>query len=169
MILVFIVTAVIFSCGSKSDNTGMKSSDGVKRNESVSEDPSTQVVHKSDTGKIDLKWDFEVLKEGEYGEPVTRLSIYVNGKKHIIKEEVKFGFAELPESEIKSLGFEDALTACRGWWAGGGEEYWIVRGHNELVIMMRELDEVSDEKDEQGFPKPYIGQPKYVGSIPISD
>lgn len=160
------------SCGEKDLKTEKKSSDNEGSTGKVSEfKDSGYKSQKTDNIKTDLKWDFEVLREGEYGEPVTRLSLYVNGKKYVIKDEVRLGFFELPLEELKSLGLEGAISGCRGWWAGAGEEYWVTKSleNKELSVYMRELNEVSDETDEKGSPKPYIGQPMLAKIIPLSD
>lgn len=115
-------------------------------------------------GKPELKWEFKRVGTGEYDTPINDVNIIVNGKKYFIAKEY-YSFSEMPVSDYKSYEIpKDAIIATRGWWAGGGIDYWAIQKDNEIIVMKREIGETTDENGEPGD---FTGKPEKVTSIKI--
>jgi hypothetical protein len=174
----FIITvcSVIFiSCSKKQETGNNENKDTISQNrmqqitkEDAKQKPQTQTTGDTagnKTGKpVDLKWDFKSLGEGEYGEPITMVSLLVNGNKIEIGK-IEFGFSETVKASYKDFNIPpDAIIACRGWWAGAGIDYWVIRKGDDVIVMAKEIGETTDENGEPGD---YEDTPKQVKSIKI--
>lgn len=167
-ILVFILSSLfILSCGKKDEPVikPPENKDTTKQIVQENNPPDLSISTDSLTGvvkTIDTKWEFKKLGEGDYGEPKTQVYLIVNGKKNEIAK-IEFGFSEYLRESYKDAKIpSDALTACRGWWAGAGIDYWVIRKDKELIVMGREIGETTDEKGEPGD---YIDEPKKIKTI----
>jgi hypothetical protein len=90
--------------------------------------------------KGEVTWLFDAHEDGE-GIPHTKVSLVV-GDRRVFLEEVVAKFVVLERQDYKSHGVPDAaLTACSGWWAGAGEDFYVVRRRRSLVVYSRTLDE----------------------------
>lgn len=125
---------------------------------------STGKTENTKPGKPELKWEFKRVGTGEYDTPINDVNIIVNGKKYFIAKEY-YSFSEMPVSDYKSYEIpKDAIIATRGWWAGGGIDYWAIQKDNEIIVMKREIGETTDENGEPGD---FTGKPEKVISIKI--
>jgi hypothetical protein len=90
--------------------------------------------------KAEVNWLFDAREDGD-GIPHTKVSLAV-GDRRVFLEEVAAKFAVLERRDYKSHGVPaSALTACSGWWAGAGEDLYVVRRRGSLVVYSRTLDE----------------------------
>lgn len=172
-IFITLCAALVFSCGNKQESAS-ENKDTISRNrmQQIPKEDAKQKpgVQNSDTSKnvsgknIDVKWDFKSLGEGQYGEPVTLVSLFVNGSKIEIAK-IEFGFSETSKSSYKDFNIPpDAVSACRGWWAGAGIDYWVIIKGEDLIVMAKEIGETTDENGEPGD---YEDTPKQIKSIKI--
>jgi hypothetical protein len=108
-----------------------------------------------------FEWEFTSMGEDQYGTPTTAVSIKINGVKFEIANEIG-SFYEIPSSDFKTYRLpKAALTACQGWWAGAGCQYWLVDGGKSYNVMRRDIEEGDAEHSD------YLSKPKKVKSIMI--
>lgn len=131
------------------------------QNQSIEKSKTVIAVEKSAvdsalTDAIILQWFFKEVGKTEFYVPVTEVYLVVGGSEQnlIVKENMVF--SETPRelySEYQIPG--DAITACRGWWAGGGNDYWVVPENGELKVYTRWIEEGSgpDSPAEVGKPE----------------
>ena len=109
----------------------------------------------------DIMWDFEDKGEGEYGEPKENVNLIVNGKKYHIKSSY-YKFSKIVKDDYRTFDIpKDALLACRGWWAGAGEDFWVIKKDNALIVYHREIGEPESDSE------PYIGKQVKVNTIKL--
>jgi len=117
-------------------------------------------------GKPEVKWDFKSLGRGEYDTPITQVNLFVNGKSHSIIKEY-FSFSETSKESYKDFEIPvDAITSCRGWWAGAGMDIWVIQQAYELEVYTREIGETIGEEGEPGD---FIGKPVKVKTIKLDE
>lgn len=117
-------------------------------------------------GKPEVKWDFKSLGTGQYDTPITQVNVLVNGKSHSVIKEY-FGFSETSKETFKDFEIpQDAITACRGWWAGAGMDIWVIQQAYELEVYTREIAETIGEEGEPGD---FTGKPVKVKTIKLND
>ena len=170
LISILIAALVILSCG-KSDKNDTKSNEKATEPPGQNSGEQNQGTSKTDkkdsvktTGKLEIKWDFRPLKPGQYDAPMTDVYLTVNGKSYFVSK-IYYSFNESPASDYTDNKIPaDALSACRGWWAGAGIDYWVTRKDNELTVMGREIGETTDD---DGNPGDFMGKPFKVVSIKI--
>lgn len=102
-----------------------------------------------------LQWFFNEVGKAEFDAPVTEVYLVVNGHKNLIVKENML-VSETPAELYKEYEIPgNALTSCRGWWAGGGNDYWVIPGTDGLEIYQRWIEEGSgpDAPAEVGKPE----------------
>lgn len=81
-------------------------------------------------------------REGRDSLPRTDVSLTVHGRRFLIRSNVVGKFRNLERSEYAEHQVPGAAVAAgTGWWAGQGEDIYVVRRGNQLVVYVRELDE----------------------------
>jgi hypothetical protein len=170
ILLILLSTVLLLSCGKK-EITEAPGLSGDKK-DSVQVLPGKDLTKSADNNGKDsaivknilLKWEFKTLGTGKYDEPVTQVYLIANGKKHVVQK-IEFGFSEITKESYSDHHIPaEALTACRGWWAGAGIDYWVTRDNNELNVFSREIGETSTE---DGEPSDYEGKPVKFKTILI--
>lgn len=104
---------------------------------------------------ISLQWFFNETGKAEFDAPVTEIYLVVNGQKNLIAKENML-VSETPSELFAEYEIpKDALASCRGWWAGGGNDYWVIPGTDGLEIYQRWIEEGSgpDAPAEVGKPE----------------
>ena len=156
--LILLLSMLVISCGKKeSTDTGTKDksgSDNEQKSDVSKSNNSTQPVNPENVapstqpqlnetyqGKTEFKWEFVPLKRGKNDEPMTDVNLVVNGKKHFVTK-IYYDFSEVEKSQFTDYQIpSNALSACRGWWAGAGIDYWIIKTDNELTVFGRDIGE----------------------------
>jgi len=88
-----------------------------------------------------LSWSFAMHRD-RYDNPHGNVYLLVSGRRVLVLRNADVYFHVLPRDEYASHDVPRiALTACAGWWAGGGEELYVVRRHGRLEVYNRGLDE----------------------------
>jgi len=161
-IAVILSAFIALSCQEKKNNVALQDTgSSMQRQIKPHPDkPRDTLSYFSQEENLRIKWIFALMGEGEYGEPLTEISISVNDQIHKIGTE-SFAFFVIPESELKSMDLKGALTACRGWWAGQGAEYWTLKKNNEIIVMKRYIGE--DLETES-----ITSKPEKVKTIPVT-
>ncbi|MCW5943691.1 MAG: hypothetical protein KIS66_15780 [Fimbriimonadaceae bacterium] len=75
------------------------------------------------------------------GMPNTTVSLKVGAKTTVLKKVVGNASA-LPASELNPK-VKGALAACKSWWAGQGDEFYVVKKGAEYQVYHRTLEEES--------------------------
>lgn len=102
-----------------------------------------------------VTWSFATHTDPDLT-PHSRVFLRVNGKR-IPVYETTATFQTLRRRDYKDHGVpSSAVAACSGWFAGQGDDLYVVRHGGRLVVFMRELDEQADTT-------PY----KWLKSIPV--
>ena len=93
--------------------------------------------------KVD--WRFEVTRDERRDLPFTTISLVVNGRATHINSKVVASFRALQPSQFQQHGVpRNALAACHGWWAGAGDDYYVILHDGFLALYHRELSETAD-------------------------
>lgn len=104
---------------------------------------------------VSLQWFFNETGKAEFDAPITEIYLVVNGQKNLIAKENML-VSETPAELYKEYEIpNNALTSCRGWWAGGGNDYWVVPGTDGLEVYQRWIEDGSgpDAPAEVGKPE----------------
>lgn len=177
-IFIILLSITVISCGKKQE-TVVENKDTINQNRMppvTKEKPDDKTIEqinpevKKDSGSgnnlkpVSMKWEFKRVGTGEYDEPINIVYLVVNDKKTEIAK-IEFSFSETNKESYKDLNIPaNALTSCRGWWAGAGIDYWVIRNGNELTVMSKEIGETTNENGEPGD---YEEKPIKVKSINI--
>ena len=87
-----------------------------------------------------VSWQFDERK-GKYEIPNTKIYLVVGGRRIFIfrapshfdvLERQLYGTHNVPAS---------AIAACTGWWAGQGQDLYVIRRKGRLIVFLRNLDE----------------------------
>lgn len=105
--------------------------------------PSGTSVGKANSFQDNVSWEFD-SREDRDGNPQTRVYLKVGARRvFIIRETAQFNVVERKDYGSHEVPAR-ALTACSGWWAGGGSEMYVVRRGRQLIVYRRSLDEQVD-------------------------
>lgn len=162
---VFIILLAAFqlqvlSCESRSRN----GNDIQQEKNTLNPEGGSQVKRSADIPV--LAWEFTNVGIGMYDTPITMVYLVVNGVKHEIQK-IEFSFSELTRESFADYYIpKEALTACSGWWAGAGIDYWVTLKEEEgkLIITSREKGETVDDAGEPGD---FMGEPVTVKTIDL--
>lgn len=165
-LIVILLSFAIVSCGKKenTENIPDEKKDSTSQIKKESNEKGN-IQGQSDTNKYkspELKWEFKTLGEGTYGVPITEVYLVV-AKNKILIEKIEFGFSEFVKSNYTDYHIPDsALIACRGWWAGAGIDYWVIKTSGGYEVYSREIGETVTESGEPGD---FEGKPKKIKTI----
>lgn len=80
----------------------------------------------------ELTW--KDLAPGEYDVPRTQIVLTVGDRKTIL-DTISNACTEIQRSEYKSYGIpQDALTAFGGWYAGGGDYFYLTQKNGKAAV-----------------------------------
>jgi hypothetical protein len=90
-----------------------------------------------------VEWLFD-SRDDRDGNPNTRVFLVVGGRRFFILRDV----AQFSVLERKNYSARDvpstAIAACTAWWAGSGEELYVIRRGRQLIVYIRYLDEQTE-------------------------
>jgi hypothetical protein len=137
-ILVLILSFLIIGCSEKNKNPEFekKSEINKKIKDTLKEDLSktTRLIN-------NYGWRFEIAGEDQFGTPMVRVLMIRNNKEHYISTGM-FNYNMIDTSDYKAFEIPgEALTAARGWWAGTGEDFWVIDNDTMLFVYNRQIDE----------------------------
>lgn len=88
-----------------------------------------------------LQWVFQTRHDSQTN-PHTDVFLRVGGRKVLVMRRVEEEFSVRAKAEYKDNAIPaQALAACTGWWAGAGDNLYVVRRGRFLVVYRREVDE----------------------------
>jgi len=97
-------------------------------------------AQKAANAQAEVTWAFDT-HEDRNGNPHTKVFLIV-GARRVLVMETTANFSALERKDFKEHGVPaTAVTACSGWWAGAGEDLYVVRRNRSLIVFSRSLDE----------------------------
>lgn len=103
-----------------------------------------------------VTWSFD-LRYDRFSIPHCNVFLRVNGKRFPVLRGTTSEFHVVGRQEYKDHDVPpQAITACTGWFGGQGNELYVVRRGEKLIVFDRALDEQEDVP-------PY----KYLRTIPL--
>ena len=98
-------------------------------------------VRKASHSQAGVSWLFNIRND-KYGNPRGTVFLIVGGRKVLILPKAASQYRLLKQTEYESHGVPAiAITACTGWWAGRGEDLYVIRRKKQLQVFIRYLDE----------------------------
>lgn len=96
---------------------------------------------------LQVRFEFETKGGSDGNAPHSRVFVNANGKRTPVFSADE-GFQTLSRAEFTTQQVpreqkvpRDALAACSGWWAGAGDNLYVVRRGARLDVYRQELDE----------------------------
>ena len=90
-----------------------------------------------------VEWDFDTRDDSD-GNPRIGVYLRVGARRFFILRDT----AQFSVLERKDYGNRDvpasAVAACTGWWAGSGEDMYVIRRGRQLIVYIRYLDEQTE-------------------------
>jgi len=91
-----------------------------------------------------IQWRFDTSRDS-HDTPKTSITLVVGHRAFAISREVVGAFHALNAASFREHGVPaEALAACSGWWAGAGDEYYVIRAGSRFAVYHRELSETAD-------------------------
>lgn len=88
-----------------------------------------------------LSWSFNMRRD-RYDNPHGNVYLLISGRRVLVLRNADTYLRVLRREDYAAHDVpRAALTACAGWWAGGGEYLYVIRRHGRLDIYDRGLDE----------------------------
>ena len=88
-----------------------------------------------------VAWQFDTRSRKDLA-PQTDVFLRVDGRRVLILQNAEEPFQEVERQDYKSRTIPaQAIAACAGWWAGQGDELYVVRRAHSLVVFRKEEDE----------------------------
>lgn len=88
-----------------------------------------------------VTWQF-VLRPDLDLTPHTNVFLRINGKRFLILHGSNSEFQVIKQQEYKEHKVPaEAIAACTGWFAGQGNDLYVIRRPQKLIVFDRELDE----------------------------
>lgn len=99
---------------------------------------------KAARGEVKVEWLFDIKMDKD-DNPTGKVYLLVGGRKILIRPQAIGQYHVLERTEYKSSDVPaSAVAACSAWWAGSGEDMYVLRRKNQLVVFIRYLDEGVD-------------------------
>ena len=96
-----------------------------------------------------LAWVFDTHRDKD-DTPISNVLLVVNGRRIVVARDLVDRFTVVERREFKDRDFPSkALIACAGWYAGGGDDYYVTRRGRRLYVYNRGVDE--SDKERQPF------------------
>lgn len=91
--------------------------------------------------KTNIKWLFDI-KEDSAGTPRGKVYLIVGERKILIRSHAVGDYHEIDRTDYTSKRVPvAAITACGAWWAGQGEDLYVIQRGRQLIVYVRYLAE----------------------------
>ena len=95
---------------------------------------------KSAPAQAEVAWAFDTHEDRD-GNPHTKVFLVVGARRALVTEATA-NFSVVERQDYKAHGVPAAaVAACSGWWAGAGEDLYVIRRSGRLTVYSRVLDE----------------------------
>lgn len=92
-----------------------------------------------------LTWIFDTHEDKQLI-PQSKVYLRVGTKRVLIEEKAQAGFRTVSRMDYKVYKIPAAaLTACSGWFAGGGQDMYVIQHKKSLRVYRRWTDEQAPE------------------------
>ena len=103
-------------------------------------DVAQGAIRKASYSQTNVTWQFD-SRRLESDEMDTKIYLIVNGRRVFLLR-ASSQFRVLDRRDYGSHAVPStAITACAGWWAGQGQDLYVIRRKRQLVVFIRYLDE----------------------------
>lgn len=93
-----------------------------------------------------LVWVFQTRHDAQTN-PHTNVFLRVGSRQVLVMRQAGDEFHLAAKADYKDTGIPaQALTACFGWWAGAGDQLYVVRHGQSLVVYRREEGEEAPDQ-----------------------
>ncbi len=100
---------------------------------------------KTAQGEVNASWKFDLTIAEDSDTPRGKVHLLVGSRKVLIFSDAIGVFSVIERADYKSKGVPaTALAACSGWWAGQGQDLYVVRRRKQLIVYIRDLDEQAE-------------------------
>jgi hypothetical protein len=90
-----------------------------------------------------LEWLFNARNDRD-GNPNTSVYLVMGGQRYFVMRDTA-QFSVVERDGYREHGVPaSAVAACASWWAGSGEELYVIRRGRQLIVYIRYLDEQSE-------------------------
>jgi hypothetical protein len=97
-------------------------------------------AQKAAPAQAGVAWAFDTHEDRD-GNPHTKVSLVV-GARRVLVTETTANFNVVERKDFKEHAVPAAaVAACSGWWAGAGQDLYVIRRGRTLVVYSRTLDE----------------------------
>lgn len=97
---------------------------------------------KAAQSNVKVEWLFDIKMDNSDNTPRGKVYLMVGNRKVLIRPDVVGEYHVIERADYKSSKVPaSAITACGGWWAGQGEDLYVIRRKRQLVVFIRYLDE----------------------------
>ena len=88
-----------------------------------------------------LAWVFQMRRDSQLI-PHTDVFLRVGTRQVLVMHQAEEEFHAVAKADYKNSSIPaSALAACSGWWAGAGDNLYVLRRGRSLIVYRKELDE----------------------------
>jgi hypothetical protein len=100
-------------------------------------------LRKASSVQANIEWVFDTRNDSD-GNPRTGVYLRTGGRRFfILRDTAQFSVLERQSYGERNIP-ASAITACTGWWAGSGEDMYVIRRGRQLIVYIRYLDEQTE-------------------------
>ena len=100
-----------------------------------------QCTTPNETENAEYTWSINI-SNGEYNQPISEVSLLVDGKSIEIMDRVDAPMENIAPAEFKNKGVPDsALLACGGFWAGYEQVLYVQKNEEDLEFILMTFEE----------------------------
>ena len=97
---------------------------------------------KTAPGKTNIKWVFETRMDKDDETPLSKAYLLIGNRKILVRDEAMGRYDIVERKDYVSLRApSSAIAACSIWWAGQGQDLYVIRRNKQLVVFIRFKDE----------------------------
>lgn len=106
-------------------------------------DASQSSGSKAGHSQSGVEWQFDTTNDRD-GNPNTKVFLKVGARRvFILRDTAQFSVLNRKDYSAHDVP-STALAACVSWWAGSGEEMYVIRRGRQLIVYIRYLDEQTE-------------------------
>jgi hypothetical protein len=97
---------------------------------------------KTAQGKTNVKWLFETRMDRDDETPLSKAYLLIGKRKILVRGEAMGRYDIVERKDYKALRAPSStIAACSIWWAGQGQDLYVIRRNKQLIVFIRFKDE----------------------------